>query len=415
VELNQLPLKVGGMGVLWPYCFENQKQWINEIMRAHLFQEIRSTNKRGHFLANGFYATEVQRNPEQGKEEKEGLQFKLLRGSISLVGPTQNLQQVDFTILKRANEYVSHHFRNIPLLNHIWGQLHLTDTFKKPTNTICSDKTQDMPDRAVIGFITFYTIPDGIKYTRRGHGLEEDVFYKNTSVLTQLRFLRKKDAPTDYPQYINVRLLQNSLFIIPLHMNRFYTYSTVAPSIPDHIGWTRVVYVVRTSHTDALWEKGFTWLQSKEKGKEEWHKLRSPTLDEISKLKEHHLEQNASSAVIDYRKQKWFFSLNKGDYLCPILHHHVFQPLSTLGIPSSPTSEKESMEEDRFEGTYFSSPRCLTPKLPRQILAELGFDDRSTPSSLSNIPVFCLSNQENENCFQPLVPLRITNDSMPNK
>lgn len=132
-------------------------------------------------------------------------------------------------------------------------------------------------------------------------------------MLTQLRF-RLKNEVLHLPlaKDFRVPLYPNSILLIPLSTNRFYTHEIVPPMLPITRFPTRLGYVVRCSKTKAVFRDGATFIQRE--GKEDV-KLEKPTREEFHELKKLYQEENLTAKKIEYKDI--YFSLNEGDYKRP--------------------------------------------------------------------------------------------------
>ena len=73
-------------------------------------------------------------------------------------------------------------------------------------------------------------------------------------------------------------------------------------------------YVIRCSNTDAVHKDGQTYIIKNGRQLE----LEDPTDDGIKKLKDLYFTENTTTQIVDY-DDKFYFSLNRGDYTQPII------------------------------------------------------------------------------------------------
>jgi hypothetical protein len=104
-------------------------------------------------------------------------------------------------------------------------------------------------------------------------------------------------------------LYPNSVFIISLMMNRLYTHEIVPSSKPVDKIPIRMGYVIRCSKTDAVYENDQVYLYGSQ--------MKEPDDEGVKRLKELYYKENATAEIIDY--DKFYFSLNKGDYMKPLV------------------------------------------------------------------------------------------------
>src|SRR4029079_302177 len=117
-----------------------------------------------------------------------------------------------------------------------------------------SDKTKDMPLNGLIVFCTFYKDHLNNKNIQKSKNDAFDYCYKDTSVLTRLRFeLKKTVNNSNLKRKFDVILYPNSVFIMSLSTNRLYTHEIVPSTLPIDMIPTRMGYVVRCSKMDAIY------------------------------------------------------------------------------------------------------------------------------------------------------------------
>jgi hypothetical protein len=305
VDIDQVPIDMHGVGVLVPDAFSSLDHF-TEVRKAHRFYNLTESNKAGKSFRKGVYITDVK---EETREGGAARRFSLLRCSSNLDGPTEGLQAVDRHILQVVNQLVGELFTNAAEVNHVLAQVYENTPAtsengeRKARIKRHSDKTKDMPANGVIAFCSFYSTET-----------------KDERTFTRLRFRLKDDAneigrpslEANPEAKFDVLLRPNSVFIIPLSTNRLYTHEIVPPALPAHMLPTRLGYVARCSATTAIFRDGQVYLNS--------HgslvPLKEPQEQEVSALKSNYLAENTTSKEVSYGKLD--FSLNNGDYMCPI-------------------------------------------------------------------------------------------------
>lgn len=274
------------------HYFKNffDKNYFNLIKNSHNFQDLTESNKPGISYRKGLYLTKCFR-------ENDIVNFKLLRCSTNLKGPTENFNEFDEEIIKKVNEMtISLGYK--AELNHVLAQIYnnyvVDGKDKKAKIKEHSDKTKDMNSDGLIVFCTFYDT-DSIL---------------NESQLTKLRFRSKENRENK----LDIVLHQNSLLIIPLSTNRLYTHEIIPSYLNVENIPTRLGYVIRCSNTNAIFKDNKVFVKN---DNEELTELKKPTVEDIKLLKDLYAMENKSIDVIDYSIIKNEFSLNDGDYLCP--------------------------------------------------------------------------------------------------
>ena len=202
-------------------------------------------------------------------------------------------------------------------LNHVLAQIY-TNFYdngkpKKAKISRHSDKTKDMPENGLIAFCTFY------ESMKNAKNIGFDYFYRkcpkeSNSVLTTLCFeLKKQVLDTSFTREFSVKLYPDSVFIIPLSTNRFYTHSICPSTLPIEELPTRMGYVVRCSNRPAVYKDGQVYIKEDSNLVE----MHSMTSEEMTNLKDSYFQENTSIKIISY--DKFYSSMNKGDYKCPKL------------------------------------------------------------------------------------------------
>ena len=311
VTLGQVPILIHGVGVYFKQFFPQQLDLFNTIKTAHTFQSLTESNKTAQALRKGIYLTPVRVIDDE-------LHFQLLRCSSNLSGPTENFREIDKMIVDSLNRYAQEVFQDPSPLNHVLAQIyenHQTNgRDNKARIKAHSDKTKDMPEHGLIAFCTFY---DEITQLER-HGF--DYRFRETSGLTRLHFRLKSDVKSDdhFCRDFYVTLYPNSVFLIPLSTNRYYTHEICPSSLNIPRIPTRMGYVVRCSNTFAVHQDGQTYLLDPQPDPQPDQRLPlvPGTTDSMETLRELYRQENMTSIVVKYGLVN--FSMNQGDYLAPI-------------------------------------------------------------------------------------------------
>eukprot|EP01117_Protostelium_nocturnum_P020065 TRINITY_DN8874_c0_g1_i1.p1 TRINITY_DN8874_c0_g1~~TRINITY_DN8874_c0_g1_i1.p1 ORF type:complete len:341 (-),score=105.13 TRINITY_DN8874_c0_g1_i1:23-1045(-) len=319
VSNGQVPINIHGVGLYYRKFFEDDLDYFEEIRTAHHFQLLTESTKVDPSHRKGIYLSKVERD-----EKSEDIHFNLLRCSTNLNGPTDSFRKVDTDVINRVNEGLAPFFDRPAKLNHVLAQIYensvTTDGVKtkqrKATISTHSDKTKDMPVNGLIAFTTFYQKQLFQNGTIKSS--KEDPYnflYNNTtSSLTRLRFrLKGCVKEKKLVEKFDLVLYPNSVFIIPLYMNRVYTHEIMPSNLPVEKIPTRLGYVIRCSNTEAVFRDGKTYL--KEEGN--LVELKPSTPEAISELRKKYRDENLSDEIVEYGKVH--FSMNDGDYKQPIL------------------------------------------------------------------------------------------------
>ena len=311
IPLGRVPILVHGVGVYFRQFFTSNLDYFNEIKTTHAFQYLTESNKPSKALRKGIYLTPV-------KMVDDELHFHLLRCSSNLTGPTENFREIDEMIVDSLNTSARQVFQEPSELNHVLAQIYENRQIDRRENKARikahSDKTKDMPSHGLIAFCTFYDSTEFTYLKRDGF----DYRYRETSGLTRLHFRLKDDAlgssgaPTHLVRDFNVTLYPNSVFMISLSVNRWYTHEICPsllniPRIP-----TRMGYVVRCSDTSAVHRDGQTYIVDVD----QYFPLVPATHDSMESLRELYRRENLTAEVVNYGLVT--FSMNQGDYLAPI-------------------------------------------------------------------------------------------------
>lgn len=319
IQIGQVPIIISQAGVYYRQLFKDDTDYFNVIKSEHNFQELTESNKPGIALRKGIYLTEVTKEIHSESGEKERLYFRLLRCSSNFTGPTDNFRATDCKIMNVINYAAEDVFERKIKLNHVLAQVYenkskdeLTGKESKAKIKAHSDKTKDMPKEALIAFCTFYD-REGFQYLKPSIKDRYDWCHKNISGLATLHFkLKPTVIDTNLEKEFTVVLYPNSVFIIPLSTNRYYTHE-VKPSIlnSDKIP-TRLGYVARCSNLEAMYFNNQTYIIENQK----MIKLEPITEAKQQDLKDTYYEENYTEKMVDYGDVD--FSINLGDYQRPI-------------------------------------------------------------------------------------------------
>ena len=315
VSLGRVPINIAGIGVFFREFFEPGRDYYNEVCAQHEFQALKLSNKPDEAFRRGIYLTPVT---QEGEGE---LKYRLLRCSTNLAGSTDNFRSTDCEIVEQVNGVREKFFPKSAVLNHVLAQTYhnkeIEGKEKKARIARHSDKTKDMPELGLLTFCSFYDASQKWEATKSGF---DYIYGKGNTVLTKLRFRLKETAEkndeNDAEKMVDVTLYPNSLFIMSLHANRQYTHEIMPSSLPVHTMPTRMGYVIRCSDTVAYHREGNTYVVRKSDGAQ--IKLEPPTTKGIAELKECYKLENATSKIVQYQ-DRFFFSMNEGDYRAPIL------------------------------------------------------------------------------------------------
>lgn len=323
ISVDQLPVNMHNVGVFYPMFFDEQDMnFYKSITDEHEFQSLTESNKPGVSLRKGIYLSDVEK-------EEDRIKFNLLRCSTNLSGPTDNFRSTDKYIIDKVNAAQAQYFDVAVNLNHVLAQTfhNSVDLARKAKISQHSDKTNDMPDNAIMAFCTFYKdfynsefhdelLNIDIKRSDEDHF--DFRYKKNTTILTKLRFKLKDDVTDEkYVKNFDITLYPNSVFLMSLTTNRLYTHEIVPSNLPADKIPTRLGYIIRCSETQAYYDTttNDTFIPN-EHG--EYAPLEERTAECIEELKKIYFTENSTSQLMNYRNI-FFFSLNNGDYQKPIL------------------------------------------------------------------------------------------------
>ncbi len=323
INLGEVPINMYNVGVYFRKFFNSEKDYYNLIVNEHQFQSLTESNKPGNAFRKGIYLTRVEDNYNE-------IKFKLLRCSTNLDGPTDNFRASDNEIINKINNISQFFFEEKAELNHVLAQTYqntmdfngIKNKERKAKIKEHSDKTKDMPKNGLITFCSFYKDysndnfnNEELKYIKKSINNPYDYCYKrNTSALTKLCFRLKKEVTNEnLEKKFNITLYPNSVFLIPLSTNRLYTHEIIPSILPIDKIPTRMGYTVRSSNTNAIFKDGQTYISKYGHN----FKLEEPTYEGVKELKKLYFKENTTIERVYY--DKFYFSLNKGDYTKPIV------------------------------------------------------------------------------------------------
>jgi hypothetical protein len=321
IGIGQVPINVHNVGVFFMSFFSasHEVDHFNKLEKEHKFQTLSESNKPTNAYRKGIYLSKVGDTYNELKEPNDELEFNLLRCSTNLDGPTENFREPDYEIINKVNNVASFFFEQKVELNHVLAQIYANvkqedGHEKKAKIKEHSDKTKDMPKNALIAFCTFYKDYSSDEYLDKFKGKPDS----KRSPLTKLRFRLKRPTESLVDSF-DVILYPNSVFLMSLTTNKLYTHEIIPSGLPVDKLPIRMGYVIRCSKTKAIFIDGQTFIEepSKYEGIEKLTPLYEPTDDDVKKLKELYLQENKESEIVEYGPT--YFSLNKGDYLKPLL------------------------------------------------------------------------------------------------
>lgn len=335
IKIGEVPLNINNVGVYIRDFFPSNIEHYKEIKNSHEFQKLRESSKPTKALREGIYLSNVtlindeislqNRKINENINETETIGFNLLRCSTNLDGPTLNFGQIDHKILDQVNSFAESFFEQKIHFNHVLAQIYYNTPYggknknseKKAKISQHSDKTKDMPENALIAFCTFMeNYYDDKFHEMKYKRSKEDYFdhcFNEVSVLTKMRFKLKKNH-MNLPKDFTITLYPNSLFIIPLSMNRLYTHEIVPSSLPIDKIPTRMGYIPRCSKTKAIYSNNQTYIMT-ENG--DYIPLQPADEEGSNKLKIKYKEENSLNTRIQYMFIP--FSFNYGDYMKPCI------------------------------------------------------------------------------------------------
>jgi len=319
VHMGRVPILIHGVGVLYRQFF-NVRDVFDKVRQEHFFQDLTESSKPGKAHRTGIYLTQVR--PNQDAE----LDFRLLRCSTNLSGPTGNFRETDHYIVDALNQEAGLIFSNQAPLNHVLAQIYwntpatATSKMKKARIAAHADKTKDMPRNGIMAFTTFYSQLDRLQ--RKQDDPFDFGFQGNTSGLTKLHFRLKKHVAArpgcKLKKEFSVILYPDSAFFMPLSTNRLYTHE-IRPSVltPEQLP-TRLGYVVRCSATESVHHDGSNFIKARDQSgvTTDLIAMEPATPAGVADLKGVYRDENSFDHFIDYGG-RFLFSLNKGDYSKP--------------------------------------------------------------------------------------------------
>lgn len=323
INIGEVPINIHNVGIYFRNFFDDQKDYFNLITNEHKFQSLTESNKKDWALRKGIYLSNVE-------ELDDGLNFNLLRCSTNFEGPSDNFRDTDKQVIDKINNINEYYFETKTKLNHVLAQVYYNNTDTNDNGKITkerkakiskhSDKTKDMLKTDIITFCSFYkdyyngTFNDETLGSKQSKEDVYDFCYKETSILTKLRFVLKPQVTdTNLTKQFDVTLYPNSVFIIPLSTNRLYTHEIIPSILPINRMPTRMGYVIRCSNTIGVFKDGQTHI--KKHGK--YFKLEQPTEEDVKEIKSLYLKENSGTEMVIY--DGFHFSLNNGDYMEPLL------------------------------------------------------------------------------------------------
>ena len=307
------PTNIHNVGIYFKDFFnEDSIDYFDLLLKEHQFQILTESNKPTNALRKGIYLTNVTKD-----NDTDDLKFNLLRCSSNLDGPTDNFRETDLKIINKVTESAKEYFEKPFNLNHVLAQVYTNnmETNKKAKIKNHSDKTKDMDLSGIMAFCTFYNTQELNKCSKKSTTDTYDYVYKNTSVLTSLKFRLKDCVKNDLlTKEFEIKLYPGSVFLMPLSTNRLYTHE-ICPSVlnVEQIP-TRMGYVIRCSKTEAIHKNGKTYIINSDNS---FTELCEPSENEVVRLKDLYYKENTTADIIEYNG--FNFSLNKGDYLAPII------------------------------------------------------------------------------------------------
>jgi uncharacterized C2H2 Zn-finger protein len=304
------------VGVYFRNFFHPEINYFNLINDAHQFQTLKESNKQDNAFRKGIYLSQVE-------EIDDEIKFKLLRCSTNLNGPTDNFRLIDNEVVSQVNTVAESFFEEKTDLNHVLAQIYENTSFggknknaqRKAKIKEHSDKTKDMPRNGLIAFCPFYKNLVG-NTDPQSQEDPYDHYFNDDSILTRMCFRLKQgnltpDSKLKKDFYIT--LYPHSVFIMSLCMNRLYTHEIIPSRLSVDKIPTRMGYVIRCSKTNAIFKNNQTYIHENSVD----NLLEEPHKEGIKELKKFYFTENCSNEMIHY--DKFYFSLNQGDYQKPII------------------------------------------------------------------------------------------------
>jgi hypothetical protein len=322
--LGSVPINICNVGILYKNIFDSSIDYFSELHKNHTFQDLTESNKPYNSLRNGIYLSNVT-------ESNNKKYFNLLRCSTNLKGPTVNFKPIDKDIIGKADFYCKQIFKDEYQLNHVLAQTYFNVLKGKKTKKgkikSHSDKTKDMQENGILVFASFYDGYYNNKFNNDNFSnIKQDGFdyvtKKGTSILTTLKFKLKECVDNKQQQFVDefhVKLYPNSIFTIPIYMNRLYRHETCPANISLEQIPTRIGYVIRCSKTKGLHVDGKTYIMYNNDSDRYIVYDQLVEVDDygFKKLKNMYYDENMTCDKINY--DRFNFSLNDGDYLEPYI------------------------------------------------------------------------------------------------
>eukprot|EP00730_Choanoeca_flexa_P011299 TRINITY_DN24415_c0_g1_i1.p1 TRINITY_DN24415_c0_g1~~TRINITY_DN24415_c0_g1_i1.p1 ORF type:complete len:420 (+),score=77.19 TRINITY_DN24415_c0_g1_i1:24-1262(+) len=309
VTIGQVPIEIPNVGVFFPRLFDDPDMF-EHVEQAHEFQQLTESNKPNHAHRTGLYLSQIQQLSGQRVE------FNLMRCSSNFSGPTEGFADVDEAIMAALNTESQRHFADSAEINHVLAQIYHNkeaEPGKKQSKagiSSHSDKTKDMHANGLLAFCSFYTV---IHQFVSNNGFDYE--HAGVSRLPVLRFKGKGLIYGDSPPIVDIPLYPGSVLIISLDVNRTQTHAIVPSRLQPNMIPTRMGYVARCSRVKAVSQAGTTFVRTVA---EELTELHKPTHADMRWLKDKYYQVNVTGDVIDYGTTPVLFSMNEGDYECPI-------------------------------------------------------------------------------------------------
>jgi hypothetical protein len=329
ITYGNVPINMHNLGIFIREFYDSNINYFDIISQNHEFQNLTESNKPSKAYRTGIYITPVT-------QTNMGTKYNLLRCSSNFTGGTDNTTDIDKEIIEKTQILSDHFFTSKANLNHVLAQIYWNTQdntqdniqeqtiFKNQTGDkkaiikAHSDKTKDMPKNAVMAFVSFYKDFSHLK-NLGVHKNKKDIFdyvYGNSTVLTKLRFVMKKETENleqykTYPKNFDITLYPNSLFLMSLTTNRLYTHEIVPSNLPVKLLPVRMGYVIRCSKTEAINIDDYNYMVYNDT----FVKMVELTKEERELLKKLYAEENCTINKVEY--PYIFASMNAGDYLKP--------------------------------------------------------------------------------------------------
>jgi hypothetical protein len=299
VSLGAVPINISGAGIMFRRFFTKDCIF-SEITNDRAFKQVTENCGSEKIAHTGLFLSPVERH-------RDGLKYYIQRSRMVCSEPLSCMKTIDAEITSLVNVSVNSFFKSKVRFNHIFADLHSPAENRKYKPFNKSENTKDMHADALIAYCTFYKDYDGLDFIRQSS--DDSIFdcaYGGTSIFPKMRFKLKRDAPLDkyMRNSFTVTLYPNSLFVISLSTNRFYTHEVIMPNTKK---LTRVNYTLCSSKTWVLfrnrpyiYENGILTRMDKIGGE---------------RLEELCSKENNSSIKIDYPNV--YCSLSEGDYKEP--------------------------------------------------------------------------------------------------